>query len=137
MPPVPYTTETLAELQARYPRALEFVFDQEAIQNQGAIRPGEVAAQVFDFEDGLRMIVSREQEADGKLLLHLSASFRNECAMADKFLGRLRKVSRSAALEEWRVGVELRFAELASDRRPFRFLGWSGNMIPHWIREED
>ena len=64
-------SRTTVGLQARYPQALEFRYDSFAIVN-GAIRPGECAANVFDFEDGLRLIVNRELLDGCVHVLHVS-----------------------------------------------------------------
>jgi hypothetical protein len=45
----------LDELRGRFPAALDYVYDAEACVAGDAIRPGEVAAQVFDHESGVRM----------------------------------------------------------------------------------
>lgn len=65
---------TLADHQQRYPAALRTVFDTEAIQYSGAKRPGECCENVFDFADGLRLIISRDKMPDGEILVHVSAS---------------------------------------------------------------
>lgn len=136
MPPVPYTTETLAQLQARYPKALEHVYDQVAIEERGTIRPGECPANVFDFEDGLRLIVSREREREGRIVLHVSASFRTECKIAHEMRRQLKRTPRYEIVDRWAKTIPARFAELSGDDTPLRFIGWSDRMIPHWRREE-
>jgi hypothetical protein len=137
MPPVPHQAESLTALRARYPAALEHVYDVEAIR-RGAVRPGEVSANVFDAEDGLRLIVSRERYPDDETFLHFSASFPAQCRMADE-LRRQAAISgldRDEILERWLADVPRRFAELSGDARPPRFLGLSDHWIPHWIIED-
>src|SRR5262245_48944881 len=78
---LPCHMQPFAELQARYPAAVERVwnvnpdtFDAEAD------RPGLHPANVFDFQDGTRLIVSRERgikfatRLPGIEVLHVSGS---------------------------------------------------------------
>lgn len=134
--PVETAPEPLEALQARYPACLEFVYDQRAIVETGAVRPGEVAAQVFDFDDGLRLIVGRERDFAGAVWLHFSASFAAHCRIVDEF--RLLKLTMplAAIFERWRRGVPGRFAELSGDAREPTYLGRSYGGIPHWVIRE-
>lgn len=137
MPPIPNTPEPLATLQARYPRCLDHTYDQAAIRDRGGIRPGEVAANVFDFEsDGLRLIISRERSPDGIVTLHFSASFPGECRIADEF--RLLKLTMPVEriMRKWIDSIPARFRELSGDQRPILFIGRSDVGIPHWVIEE-
>lgn len=136
MLPVPRNPEPLAELRQRYPRALQFQFDMRAIIEQGLIRPGECAANVFDFDDGLRLIVSRELLLDGRDVLHVSASFAPQGKIADEM--RLLSITKSKEqlLQMWRRDVPRRFRELSGDERALEFLGWSDGNVPHWFVEE-
>lgn len=131
MPPVPTSPEPLDALRARYPRALEHLYDVIAIRDRGAIRPGEVAANVFDFEDGLRLIVSRERMQDGEVTLHVSASFPERCRLADEF--RLLGVAtpKQKILRMFLDSIPGRFAELSGEPRPLEFLGMTN--VPHFL----
>jgi len=71
---VPFCPEPLEELRERFPRALEHVYDIKAIHEGGAIRPGEVQAQIFDHSCGIRIVVGREKLPDGTRRLHVSSS---------------------------------------------------------------
>ena len=139
-PPVPFVPASLAELQARYPKALEFVYDQQAIVQDNAIRPGEVAANLFDFEDGLRLLVSRERTPSGQVVLHVSASFQDDCKIADNFrrwLGpKPSKQKRQRLANNWAITIPARFIELSGDTLPLKFIGWTSNYVPHWMRIE-
>ena len=130
---LPFNPEPLVALQARYPRALEVVYDQQEIAERGGIRPGQVPANIFDFDDGLKLIVSRERDLDDDAILHLCASFLSVRRIADEF--RLLTLTRSteSVFAEWLRDVPHRFRELSNDSRPIRFLGCSENGVPHWI----
>jgi hypothetical protein len=64
----------LVTLQARYAAALVELYDQGAIAQGQQPRPGQQPQHVFDFPDGLRLIVSRERSPDGQTGVHLSGS---------------------------------------------------------------
>jgi hypothetical protein len=134
--PVPADPQPLEALRARYPRALEFVYDQAAIARSEGIRPGEVTAQVFDFQDGLRLIVSRECRPDGKVVLHFSASFPKESRIADEFRLLLGFHPKEYVYRKWLRDVPRRFRELSGDDRTPRYLGVAGSLVPHWVIEE-
>lgn len=134
--PIPITPESLGVLRARYPRALEYVYDQLEIARDGVIRPGEVASNVFDHEDGLRLLVSRERTPKGQVVLRVSASFPEQCRMADEMRLLAVATPKSRIMQMWLDGIPARFRELSGDARPLRFLGWSGRYIPHWILED-
>jgi hypothetical protein len=70
---LPAEPESLEIIKARFPKALEPVWRISKIVKPGAKRPGLYREHVFDFEDGIRMIASRD--TDGKeTWLHLSFS---------------------------------------------------------------
>ena len=69
---VHWRPEPLTALRARYPAALEHVYD--AADLVLGLRPGNQPQHVFDWVDGLRLIVSRERTADGRTAIHFTAS---------------------------------------------------------------
>lgn len=76
MPPLPFSPEPFAELVGRFPAALGHVYDLRKIA-QGAIRPGECRANVFDFPDGVHLcfaVVVDPDDVDGWLTLWVSGS---------------------------------------------------------------
>lgn len=77
-----FQPESIATARARYAAALTEVFDVESINLGTVLRPGECRANVFDFADGIRMIVSRDRLPTGKVVLHVSASLR-QCGPID------------------------------------------------------
>ncbi len=133
MPPIPEIAEPLDALRARYPQALAHVYDTDAIRDHGAIRPGECAGNVFDFEDGLRLIISRER-IDAGVVLHISASLQAKTRLADK----LRRSGGTAArLQiEFMRAAEKRFRELSGNEQALDFVFWTQGMIPHWQQKE-
>jgi hypothetical protein len=134
-----HTTEAepLAAMKARYPKALEFLYDSTAIIQGNAIRPGECASSIFDFTDGVRLIISREQMPDGSVVLHLSASFKQGSVMQQTFRSNRAKYGMSDAALQWMTAAVTHFQEISGDRREPHFLGFSqGTIIQHWIIPE-
>jgi hypothetical protein len=136
-PSVPFHPEPLPALQARYQDALRELYDQAEIAVGLQPVPSSQPKQVFDHEDGLRLIVSREDSPLHGRLLHLSASFEPET----RFFLRLKKTAvrkgPTCAMDRFQKLVERRFAELSGDEKPLEFAGWTaGKLIPHWSRKE-
>lgn len=61
-------------LKLRFIAALEPVYDSQKVAAGECQRPGELRKHVFDFADGMRLIVSRE-EVEGVRWLHVSVGF--------------------------------------------------------------
>lgn len=73
---LPFCPEKLESMRARLPDAISTVYDADEISK----RPGEQRRQVFDFEDGVRCIVSIDKDSEERLLhpfLHFSFSCRD------------------------------------------------------------
>jgi hypothetical protein len=135
MPTTPKNPESLASLQARYPAALEPIYDATAIM-AGAIRPGEIAANIFDFSDGLRLIISRDRLPDGQVVLHVSASQAEHSRMADELRLLAGVKPKREVIQTWLLDLPRRFRELSGDQRPLEFIGLSDRLIPHFFIRE-
>ena len=68
-----FQPEPVEELKARYPEALEDVFNPLRIQANPELSPGKKRKHTFDFENGLRLIVSVD-EFKKERVTHYSAS---------------------------------------------------------------
>lgn len=71
---LPFEPETLESIRARMPAALEELYTLEAVEADEQLPPGAQRRHVFDFEDGIRMAVSVDKNADTESMLHLSFS---------------------------------------------------------------
>ena len=69
---LPFEPENLEALRARLPAALKARYDVEAVARKVGRRPGELREHVFDFDDGIRCIVSIDFYRNDPPLLHLS-----------------------------------------------------------------
>lgn len=80
---VPFNPQPVDQLKTRFSIALQYVYDWEqgaklTVKDSTLVHPvvfteGPPADQVFDFEDGLRLIVTQDLEEEGKIFLHVSA----------------------------------------------------------------
>src|SRR5262245_42759717 len=111
LPPDP---ESLDVLRARYPKALEFVYDVEGMQS-GDIRPTEVAANVFDTLDGLRLIVARERLPCGHERLHIGALLCPGGEMAEEIATLLPVLGEKNLHRMWLAHIPERFRQLCGE----------------------
>lgn len=121
-----FCPEPLDALRARFPEALRTVHDPELIASGLQRMPGTLRSNVFDFDDGLRLIVSvdKYRRIDR---LHLSAS---------PFTGKIRY-----AVEKQRMDAN-HFMRHALNSygsiacKPamvmLKFLGFTRPWVPHW-----
>lgn len=107
--------------RARYKAALRDWYSAEKCAAGQQERPGNKAKHVFDFEDGIRLIISRDRN-NGKEYIHVSGSGTDEY-MSDKGF--------SAAKRD----MENKFRQLCQRDVPLEFIAVSEGGIPHWIIE--
>lgn len=123
MKPDPQPVSTLRE---RFQDALAEVFDIESIRLGVGVRPSDCRKCVFDFPDGLRLIVSKERMPDGALFRHFSASAHPGTTFY-RWLAKQRKLNRALKI------IKHRYRELSGDEREAEFVGLSENKgVPHW-----
>lgn len=123
----PHQPETLIDAQRRYPAAVAEVYDVESIKLGTVDPPSRHRRHVFDFADGLRLIISRERYEDGRLLVHVSASFACGSELHRQFPG---------LMEFMRLACR-RFWDVSGDRRVMRFVGITCGNVPHWLVGEE
>jgi hypothetical protein len=135
-PTVLYRPEPLAQLRARYPEALREVIDMESAARGLVPWPGTVARNVFDCEDGIRLVVSRD-DLGGQvgIVLHVSASIDPAAPLYRELLRSARHIWPDWAQAEFRRLALARWREISGDDRPIEFAGYGGaKSIPHWYR---
>jgi len=117
-PTIPYESESTESLKARVAEALKepYIVGERP-------RPGEQRKHVFDFEDGLRLIVSREQ-AGLTVVMHISASFHGSVLRWAK------------SKEHFNQRVEERWEELTEGKRSIRRIQVTPKVI-HWVGKKD
>jgi hypothetical protein len=135
-PNVPYRPEPLDRLRARYPAALRPVFDGESIALGLGPDPGAEAAQVFDSEDGIRLIVAHcDLGGQVGVILHLSASIDPAAPLYRELLRSARHIWPEWSQAEFCRLALARWREISGDDKPIDFVGYGGAKgIPHWFR---
>jgi hypothetical protein len=134
---VRFHPEPLDALRARYGAAIATVHDAESVAMRLAPEPGTLPAHVLDCEDGMRLIVSREDCAGTGVLLHLSASLVPGSELFLELLSLTRDVPVDRMLAAFRAAVEHRFRAVSGDDGPLEFLGYTpGRFMPHWVRRD-
>ena len=129
---LPFAPQSIDTLRARYPAARTSLYDQIAVLNGLQPPPSGMRANVFDFEDGLRLIISRERDPDGLVVMHISASAVDGTPMYQ-------------GIHDGRVGVVEFFDRVCTEwqavsgsARTPTFIGVSPDkLIPHWFVPEE
>lgn len=135
-PRVPFRPQPLGTLRRRLPGALRRLHDYESMNLGVAPVPGTLPEHCFDFRDGLRLIVGREDSAELGHYLHVSAWVEPAGRLA-RHLATIRTHGGPAlAMNELLSLARLRFTAISRDDGPLDFLGFSSNGWPHWIRKE-
>lgn len=133
---LPTIPESIEALRARYHEALAptyLIVDERSGEWHGI---GQKRKHVFDFDDGLRLIISRERGAIPALpahqvIIHVSASF-------DLGSPYIKKITDQVfSLKEMNRFVQRRFRELSADTR--ELVPWALTIpkgVPHYIIKE-
>lgn len=128
---LPHQPENLASMRDRYGAAREPLYDQVAVSEGRQAIPGELRPHVFDFDDGIRLMVSRERTPDGDVVLHLSASVEE-----DSELYRWIKKGR-VGVNEFCFAVIKKWRAISDSKAEVTFIGISSPKgCPHWFVEE-
>jgi hypothetical protein len=106
LPACPYT---VSQHQIRYAKAIEHLWFVEDIE-RGGDRPGLCPENVFDFHDGMRLIISKDCGLHSDIVLHASASPKED----SKWTWRLRACrSLRIAMRMWVKAVQARLKKLS------------------------
>jgi hypothetical protein len=135
----PHQPQSFDKLRARYPKALERVFQYGPKGDQRPVTgPYELENQRFDFEDGLRLIVSRDALGE-RIDLHVSASIQPGTDLWRQFERRDNFGIVSKMM--FKILAEDRWRALSGDKEPLPFNGFTKisagfKGVPHWRRTE-
>ena len=122
---LPFAPEPLAALQARYAAAVATLVDTTRVVQGLVPAPSGDRRHVFDWPDGLRLMVSRERMPDGRCGVHISASLDWGSDLYDAVVaGALDRVGLLAL-------VVRRWSALAGSARTLELLGFSERGVPH------
>jgi hypothetical protein len=124
---VTWQPETVEMLSARYPEAVKEV-------NFGQFIPALFRRHVFDFSDGLRVVISRDALPGNPYGVHLSCSIWPATSLEISSRARSFKAQQ---FQRWFQEIcERRFQRYFNVKATFRH--WSEAGIPHWfVRRED
>ena len=135
MPTVPIKPEPVEALRARYAEAVAAVVDEESIRLGLAVPPSSKRQHVFDFEDGVRLIVSQDKPG----ILHISASveagtqtFAEGCAIIERSHAHDITGAAIVAAALLTTRAISHFREISGDPRPLRFVWLTRGGILHW-----
>lgn len=121
---LPFEPETIEQAKARLGAALDPVYHQQDVLDG---RPAQDRKHVFDFEDGMRLIVSRDELNGVEASTHVSASFEVEGAWKASGEVRLKR-----GLLPFLVEVGMRWTALGRSGH-LMLIGQSPAGIPHLI----
>jgi hypothetical protein len=121
-------SDVISRMRARYPEAVAICYDAEAMARTGEPRIGQLPEHVFDWPDGVRLIVSRERHAGYGIGVHVSASF----PPTSQFARALAECQRP-----WKRFLEIaehRFREISGHDGRAELVGVSDTKgVPHWM----
>ena len=132
---LPFNPQSEKILKDRFHLAIRDVYDVMSDK----LRPGINPNCVFDFEDGLRMIISKEK-VKKKIYIHVSASFddSDHTILYWELMEAGRLFGEDYCKLKFRRIVENQFKKISNYHGEICFLGFSSTEgIPHWIIERD
>jgi hypothetical protein len=122
-PRVPFNPEPLDVLHQRYAAAVKDTIDALAVYEHRAPAPSGDPTHVFDTQLGLRLIISRERLLDGRVGVHLSASWEHD-------------VPNGAKLESLLAEVYASFKAISGTTRDPELIAVTSGGIPHFFVEQ-
>jgi hypothetical protein len=126
---MPFEPEPTATLKGRYCKALFKWYDYRGGGLTLEEGPCANRDQVFDYFDGVRLMVSLDIEPEGERFLHLSASVPDYGSTLFKRIAR-----GECSLDEFCMLVEEKWRTLSGDLRPFTRARevFTARGVPHW-----
>lgn len=133
---LPFVPEPLEALKVRYPEAVKETYIAEGVARGLIPPPSAKREHVFDCEDGMRLIISREMFPSGHIGIHLSASF--TAIDSPGVLALQEQMKRGQqGLIAYLAAMTTRYGEIAGvERQTYEFLGMSDLQIPHLVKWE-
>jgi len=128
---LPFEPEPIESLRQRYPEALKKIWSVVEIEtglaeNENTDRPGLHRKHIFDFEDGWRLIVSKEslqgcgiKDIEDAMIIHISTS----CTYKHHGAYTLEDVENDSIAHWWALS--------SMDHITPNFLGLSNNKVAH------
>jgi hypothetical protein len=133
-----FEPEPMAKLKERYPLAIKDIYDVLAVHFNNMQRPGEKREHVFDFQDGMRLIVSKDKMPGKAPYVHFSASIIPGTSLEEHIVVFVQGKGLEFSMNVFKEMAELRFADLGDigDKQKIIFLGFSEQKgAPHFMME--
>lgn len=118
---IPFSPQPFQVLKERFYKCLIQSWNVENVSKNPNERPGNQQQYVFDFEDGIRLIVSRDHYK-GKEVIHVSASVDHK----------LYDMARASTLL---TDMYHKFMGLSGIKTPPEHFFFSEKGVPHWLIE--
>jgi len=115
---MPFVPEPIKDMKVRFPKCLEKVWD---ITDTMPDRPGLHREHVFDFESGMRLLISNDCMIPRAPDIHISASW---------------EYNPPTSIFEMETDVRRGYRALGG-KGILRLLGWSNRGIPHFLVEKE
>lgn len=113
-----FEAEPLEQLKARFPKALVKIWQ---VTNPMPDRPGLHRTNVFDFESGMRLLISMDMIVFARPEIHVSASW---------------EFNEPRSIQQMNTLVINGYRSLGG-KGVLHFLGFSEKAIPHWVVREE
>lgn len=127
---IPFQPKSLEEHERRYANSVATVSDADTLLCSRMSRPDILIDQVFDCNDGMRLLINRKRLQQGTLVMHVSAMVER----GSELWGHAQRGEIS--IEQFLRLSEGRFARISGEKRPLPFLGRAGlDGVPHWLLE--
>lgn len=128
---VPVNAQSLDRLKKRFKLAIAPTYDAKLIESGRQRAPSGLFQHVFDFKNGLRMIISRDKHLIGpEPVIHFSASISPDTPL-EKDLSRFDDGKDGVRQAFLRISVES-FRSISGSSAEIKLIGWSIGGIPHW-----
>jgi hypothetical protein len=125
---------TIDQNKVRWNMVKDRVFNIQQVLAGREPQPGNCPECVFDFHDGLRVVMSRELTPDGERLFHASASAIPDSELYKRIAARNK--NSSGMLREFLGRVEADVMTMTG--RVITLAGFSeGKRVPHWYAEDE
>lgn len=117
---LPYEPQSIEQLKSRFSKCLEKVWDKD-IDDLDKERPGLLRDYVFDFENGLRLIISKDNYKElGGLHIHISCSANK----SDTFNHCFNKNHLNRFIQACYNSI--------GGKGNLEFIGFTEGRVPHW-----
>lgn len=120
---VPFNPQPIEVLKARFPAAIAKSYSVQHVSENPEDRPGSRPEHVFDFEDGVRLIVSRDFH-NGREVIHFSGSLMQGAGFYLR--GKLDKGSTLGLMRAHFFHI----SGIETERH--HFICFSDGGVPHW-----